>query len=55
LGLSAKHRELFLANHADLLETAFWNSVQDEIRSGSLRHIRPYPPRYRLIPLQEPL
>jgi isocitrate dehydrogenase kinase/phosphatase len=55
LGLSAEHRELFLANHADLLEPAFWNSVQDEIRSGALRHIRPYPPRHRLIPLQEPL
>jgi len=55
LGLSAEYRKLFLANHADLLEPAFWNSVQDEIRSGTLRHIRPYPPRYRLIPLQKPL
>jgi len=55
LGLSAEHRELFLASHADLLEPAFWNSVQDEIRAGALRHIRPYPPRYRLLPLQQSL
>lgn len=56
LGLSAEYRELFLANHADLLEPAFWISVQDEIRSGPMRHIRPYPPRYRLtLPPQQPL
>jgi isocitrate dehydrogenase kinase/phosphatase len=55
LGLSADYRELFLASHADLLEPAFWVSVQNEIRSGALRHIRPYPPRYRLAPLLQPL
>ncbi|BBO74641.1 isocitrate dehydrogenase kinase/phosphatase [Desulfosarcina widdelii] len=55
LGLSAEYREQFLYSHTDLLEPAFWISVQKEIRSGALRHIRPYPPRYRLTPLQKPL
>lgn len=48
LGLSAEHREIFVASHADLLEPKFWISAQKEILSGTLRHIRPYPPRYRL-------
>jgi isocitrate dehydrogenase kinase/phosphatase len=48
LGLSPGHRELFLSLHADLLAPDFWKSVQDEIRSGHIRHVRPYHPRYRL-------
>jgi len=48
LGLAAAHREIFVASHADLLEPKFWISAQKEILSGTLRHIRPYPPRYRL-------
>jgi isocitrate dehydrogenase kinase/phosphatase len=48
LGLSPRHRELFLSHHADLLATAFWITVQDEIRSGNIRHIRPYQPHCRL-------
>ncbi|MFO7715156.1 bifunctional isocitrate dehydrogenase kinase/phosphatase [Desulfosarcina sp.] len=48
LGLSTNHRDLFLHHHADLLTPAFWIAVQDEIRSGHIRHIRPYHPRYQL-------
>ena len=48
LGLSPGHRELFLSQHADLLAPDFWVKAQDEIRTGHLRHIRPYHPRYRL-------
>ncbi|BBO67835.1 isocitrate dehydrogenase kinase/phosphatase [Desulfosarcina alkanivorans] len=48
LGLSPEHRDLFLSRHADLLATDFWTAVQDEIRSGHIRHIRPYALRYRL-------
>lgn len=48
LGLSPTHRDLFLSQHADLLTPDFWVAVQDEIRCGHLRHIRPYHPRYRL-------
>jgi len=48
LGLSSGHRELFLSRHAALLRPAFWTTVQEEIRSGTIRHIRPYYPRYRL-------
>jgi isocitrate dehydrogenase kinase/phosphatase len=48
LGLSPGHRNLFLSQHADLLAPGFWVKAQDEIRSGHIRHIRPYHPRYRL-------
>ena len=48
LGLSPGLRELFLSQHADLLAPEFWVMAQEEIRSGHIRHIRPYHPRYRL-------
>jgi isocitrate dehydrogenase kinase/phosphatase len=48
LGLSPVHRSLFLSQHADLLTPDFWVMAQEEIRSGHIRHIRPYHPRYRL-------
>jgi isocitrate dehydrogenase kinase/phosphatase len=48
LGLSPAHRDLFLSRHADLLAPEFWVTVQAEIRSGNIRHIRPYAHRYRL-------
>jgi len=48
LGLSPEHRSLFLSQHADLLTPDFWVMAQEEIRSGHIRHIRPYHPRYRL-------
>ncbi len=48
LGLTPAHRNLFLSRHADLLAPDFWLTVQDEIRSGHIRHIRPYAARYRL-------
>jgi len=37
-----------LSRHADLLAPEFWLRVQDEIRSGHIRHIRPYASHYRL-------
>jgi isocitrate dehydrogenase kinase/phosphatase len=48
LGLSPVHRDLFLSQHADLMTPDFWMAVQEEIRSGHIRHIRSYHPRYRL-------
>ena len=48
LGLSPAHRDLFLSRHADLLAPEFWINAQDEIRSGHIRHIRPYASHYRL-------
>ena len=48
LGLSPAHRDLFLSRHADLLAPEFWVGVQEEIRSGHIRHIRPYASHYRL-------
>ena len=48
LGLSPEHRRLFLSQHADLLSPDFWVTAQEEIRSGHIRHIRPYHARYRL-------
>ena len=48
LGLSPEHRSLFLSQHADLLSPDFWVTAQEEIRSGHIRHIRPYHARYRL-------
>jgi isocitrate dehydrogenase kinase/phosphatase len=48
LGLTPAHRDLFLSRHADLLGPDFWLTVQEEIRSGHIRHIRPYAPHYRL-------
>lgn len=48
LGLSPAHRDLFLSRHADLLAPGFWINAQDEIRSGHIRHIRPYASHYRL-------
>jgi isocitrate dehydrogenase kinase/phosphatase len=48
LGLSPRHRDLFLSQHADLMQTDFWIALQEEIRQGVIRHVPPYPPRYRL-------
>ncbi len=48
LGLSPGLRDLFLSQHADLLTPDFWVMAQEEIRSGHIRHIRPYHPKYQL-------
>ena len=48
LGLTPEHRSLFLNHHADLLTPDFWVMAQEEIRTGHLRHIRPYHTRYQL-------
>lgn len=48
LGLSSEHRTLFLSRHADLLTTDFWTSVQEDIRNGHMRHVRPYGAAYLL-------
>ena len=48
LGLAPRQREVFIDHHADLLAPGFWQNVQEEIRCGHIRHIRPYHPRYQL-------
>src|SRR5690606_28073119 len=40
-------RETFLANHADLLDPAFWQEKQDHIRRGILDDVFPYPAALR--------
>ena len=48
LGLAPQHRDLFLSHHEDLMQTDFWVGLQEKIRNGVIRHVPPYPPRYRL-------
>ena len=48
LGLSPRHRDLFLSRHADLLRPDFWVTHQQEILNGHIRHVHPYHSRYRL-------
>ena len=40
-------RELFLRNHADLLEPEFWQAAQRRIESGELMEFFPYPDSLR--------
>jgi isocitrate dehydrogenase kinase/phosphatase len=42
LGLAPDLRKIFLKYHGDLLDPAFWQQAQDQIRSGRWPHIRPY-------------
>jgi isocitrate dehydrogenase kinase/phosphatase len=53
LGLSPRHRDLFLSRHANLMHTDFWAAIQEEIRHGMIRHVPPYPSRYRLVEAEE--
>ena len=48
LGLSSRHRDLFLNRHANLMQTDFWVAIQEDIRHGVIRHVPPYHSRYRL-------
>jgi isocitrate dehydrogenase kinase/phosphatase len=48
LGLPSRLRRVFFKFHEDLLDPAFWQQAQEEIRSGTLRHIRPYGETQRL-------
>ena len=48
LGLPARLRKVFLENHGDLLEPAFWQMTQERIRAGAISHIRPYKEAQRL-------
>ena len=48
LGLPSRLRKIFFKYHADLLEPQFWQQTQDEIRSGTFRHVRPYGQSSRL-------
>ncbi len=42
LGLSSELRQVFLEYHGDLLEPEFWRQTQEQLRSGTWTHIRPY-------------
>ena len=42
LGLPGRLKQVFLEYHKELLDPGFWRQTQEEIRSGTLRHIRPY-------------
>jgi isocitrate dehydrogenase kinase/phosphatase len=50
LGLAPDLRKIFLKYHGDLLDPAFWQKAQDQIRSGHWTHIRPYSASQRLNP-----
>jgi isocitrate dehydrogenase kinase/phosphatase len=48
LGLPPNLRQLFLKYHGDLLEPGFWQQVQEQIRTGTWHHLRPYSQAQRL-------
>jgi isocitrate dehydrogenase kinase/phosphatase len=50
LGLAPDLRNIFLKHHGDLLDPAFWQQTQDQIRSGHWTPIRPYNAALRLNP-----
>jgi isocitrate dehydrogenase kinase/phosphatase len=39
---------VFLKHHADLLAPGFWNSIKDQLQSGSVPEFYPYPEKKRL-------
>lgn len=48
LGLPPRLKQVFFKYHEDLLDPGFWQQTQDEIRSGTWRHVRPYGEAQRL-------
>jgi isocitrate dehydrogenase kinase/phosphatase len=48
LGLPARLKQVFFKFHEDLLDPTFWLRTQEEIQSGSWRHVRPYNEAQRL-------
>ena len=44
---SPKIRAAFMKHHADLLDAAFWQQAQEEIRRGAIRDFFPYPESLR--------
>jgi isocitrate dehydrogenase kinase/phosphatase len=42
LGLPSRLKQVFFKFHEDLLDPAFWRQTQEEIRTGTWRHVRPY-------------
>ncbi len=44
---SPKIRASFMKHHADLLDVAFWQQAQEEIRRGAIRDFFPYPESLR--------
>lgn len=44
---SPKIRSYFLKHHADLLDPAFWQQAQQDIREGKMRDFFPYPEELR--------
>ena len=48
LGLSPELKAVFMDNHSDLLEAAWWKSIQDRLRSGEIVSIYPYSDSLRL-------
>jgi isocitrate dehydrogenase kinase/phosphatase len=49
LGLPSRLKQVFFKFHEDLLDPAFWRQAQEEIQSGSWRHVRPYGEAQRLL------
>ncbi|MCX8085800.1 MAG: bifunctional isocitrate dehydrogenase kinase/phosphatase [Rhodocyclaceae bacterium] len=45
--VSPKIRAAFMKHHADLLDVAFWQQAQEEIRRGAIRDFFPYPETLR--------
>ena len=48
LGLPPRLKQVFFKFHKDLLDPEFWRQTQEEIRSGTWRHVRPYGEAQRL-------
>lgn len=49
LGLTGRLREAFLAQHAELLDPAFWNQMQQRLRAGAIMDTFPYSSDKRLL------
>jgi len=47
-GIPAGLREVFLAEHGELLTAAFWRRAQDDTHAGVYRNVYPYTPDRRL-------
>jgi len=48
LGIHGALRETFMAHHADLLDVAFWRSIQERLEAGEIISIIPYAEGQRL-------
>ena len=49
MGLNKRLREVFLAEHAEVLTADFWRDLQRQHQNGQVMDVFPYPPAARLV------